>query len=73
MIEKFFDLDRVLISFIVTIVITVLFILIAVMLKLKADDITIYVLSSVLFVLIKLFFANWDVAKENKEEKDKNK
>lgn len=70
MIEKFFDLDRVLISFIVTIVITVLFILIAVMLKLKADDITIYVLSSVLFVLIKLFFANWDVAKE---EKNKNK
>jgi len=67
MIEKFFGMERVFASFLITILITAIMEFIFSYININSQDEVILIFAGIMFVLIKLMYANYDCSKSNKK------
>lgn len=63
MIEKFFEMDKLLLSFVITIVITTIFSFILSVINIEIPNNELYVFIGIVFTVIKLVFAYRDTKK----------
>lgn len=76
MIEKFFEMERLFLSFLITIALVAVVEFICIKLNVVTKDEMLLILAISIFAIIKMFFANYDFynnKKENNIKKDKNK
>lgn len=67
MIENFFGMERVFASFLITILITAIMEFIFYYININSKDEVILIFAGIMFVLIKLIYANYDYSKSNKK------